>query len=94
MRKQVMAVALGLAVMGSAPVLAQQAQPRPEQLKREIQALRQEVQELRKELKALKGRDVPARVPPAVTGSAPLPSDFNECLKVAMPFQCDPSLGQ
>ncbi len=94
MKKQVMAVALGLAVMGSVPVLAQQAQPRPAQHQREIQALRQEVQQLRKELKALKGRDVPARGPAAVSGAARLPSDFNECLKVAMPFQCDPSLGQ
>lgn len=94
MKKQVMAVALGLAVTGSAPVLAQQAQPRPAQLQRQIQALREEVQDLRQELKALKGQDVPARIPAAVGGSARLPSDFNKCLKVAMPFECDPTVGR
>jgi len=87
-----MAVTLGLAVMGSAPVLAQQAQPQPAQNQREIQALRQEVQELRKELRALKVHALKGRVSPAVTGPAGLPSDFNECLKVAMAFECDPSL--
>ena len=94
MRSKVMAVTLGLAVMGSAPVLAQQAQPRPAQLKSEIQALRQEVPELRKELEAVKVHALKGRVSPAVTGPARLPSDFNECLKVAIAFECDPSISQ